>query len=92
MKNAIEQLESIRHDILRLVEAKKQLVNQNIALREKLDRLNKEDSKLKNTKEQNKNHNIAEGHSSSTKTTDKIDQQIDLLLKRIDKCLYLLDE
>lgn len=92
MKNAIEQLESIQQDIIKLIEAKKKLVNQNIALREKLDKLNNEDSKLKNTKEQNKNHNIAEGHSSSTKTAEKIDQQIDLLVKRIDKCLYLLDE
>jgi len=92
MKNVIEQLELIQQDVLRLVEAKKKLVNQNIALREKLSRLNNEDSKLKNTKEQNKNHNIAEGHSSSNKNMEKIDKQIDLLVKRIDKCLYLLDE
>lgn len=90
MNNTIKQLENIDQDLRKLIETKKNLVRQNIDLRKQIEELNKSHSKSKNEREKNKNPKLVVNYLEETKSKKEIEDQIDFLVKKIDKCIYLI--
>ena len=90
MNNTIKHLENIDQDLRKLIETKKNLVRQNIDLRKQIEELNKSHSKSKNEREKDKNPKLVVNHLEETKSKKEIEDQIDFLVKKIDKCIYLI--